>query len=1702
MTTPVNSRRAALEATSPRILQVGDNYINLTVTSQQFKIGTDNQPNPASVTITANLVGVLAGTVTFNTNVVPNQFVAGTTFTGTIALNSNILTTINTPGVPAVGMELTGGNIQPGTYIVSGSGTNWIVSKTQTLATSAATLTGSPHTRSGNTLTITPAIMASDYVTVTASITYQNVTYTSAPVSITKIYNSIQARLSQTFKIYASYDDGTGYNIPLPISQLNSTDRIYLDLYNGDYAFNRGTAGNITYSPLANTVVAKNGLKVYLSSGDPSIDPTITGTSITTGNVYKIATTGNQTAFGAANNTVGTIFTATQNGTLTSGTVSIIFSAGQVIIEEDTPGSWTTLDPTNFTLTATRSGVNYSAIFNVSKQRQGMGGIQYGTISLYRWSAIDPSANQGALLPKGTSTYTWYSQSHVYNPTAVQGNLDSWTVAIPTKPTDNYTYLLWKITKSVQQQSARDVTIQTLTGITWTSDYKLTEVTTTSNEFVKTKTATLYQNGIGAAPDAPTGSAVYNWTTETLDVSGTSLNFWTVTIPAEQEGVALYTFNVDLIESKTTTSTTVYWDKGYSKLVTIYGKNSIVARFDNGTHAIPCDYLDSEASRNFSNSGTKLVAYDGTTVLTAISDDTVFSKGTYKVSTAADGVTVGTKTVGGTAGFTFGNITAATFASTTTGSITFTLTGQTLTGTAFTYKLVQTFTKTPRGDPGINYWIVTDASVISKSLGGAFTPSTITVTAKKSVAGVASDYAGWFKIYKNSDPAAVYTSNAAESSKTYTIPADTTQLKFRVYDSNPDAQTGSKIILDEEIVPVVNDGPTGNIGNSARRAYVKTTTTPASSGDNGPSTYTATGDALPRDNVWFTKDVATGRGVWASTPQQIAEGETLYQSDGIFVYGGNTTWGFPYISALKVGNLSAITVNTGDLYVSGSIRGGANSTKDSTIDLTTGSGYYISSTGSFRIGNPTTNYLKWDGTDLTINTTGAVKIGNTTNYFDWTGTALNIKTAGAVTIGNPTGARLVWDGSALSIYNSSNTAILTAGKLTWTAVGDIPYSVVGNLLDTSTWVTGADYSATGPAGFNLNQNATSENSIIVDIGPDGTPKQIWKAYSTENFTGSEDPDGGWNTSNFTIDHLKPYRFSCWIKRASSQATGSAWLGLGGNTVTNLAGVLNSNPYFIAGYGRVSLIQDRWYLFVGYVWPSTYTGNTNLGGIYDGITGELVYAGTSWKWVSGQTTSIHRCYQYYSNIGDIQYFYGPRVDIADGSEPTIEMLLALGKATTAASTANTAANTANTASTTAGTAANTANTAAGTANTAANTANTASTTAGTAANTANTAAGTANTAAGTANTAANTANTASTTAGTAANTANTASNRANTAANTANTAANTANIAANTANTAANTVTAAVQLVGSVTWLGDTTVSIITGVELRKDGAGATAGNNAQRYSSESFVGGAYLSFQPYALNTQFAMGLNTDPTTDKLPDSIDYCWTCASNNTLFITLNNATPTYTNSPGSWTTDTILSIIYDNQYVRFYKDTTLICEVDTTYGSAKRLYVDSSFSTVGSGAKNIRFGPNATRGAPGVGVNGARGSVTIYKASTLTGWTDAAAVLAVTEFYSTVSINDTVTLYNSTAATPWATTKFWNNSAWVEVTTVINGNLLVKGTVGADVLSANSIIGNNISFTGLLSTKSATTGARMEITNSTILVYDGTITTPRIKIGNLS
>jgi len=118
--------------------------------------------------------------------------------------------------------------------------------------------------------------------------------------------------------------------------------------------------------------------------------------------------------------------------------------------------------------------------------------------------------------------------------------------------------------------------------------------------------------------------------------------------------------------------------------------------------------------------------------------------------------------------------------------------------------------------------------------------------------------------------------------------------------------------------PSTTPGPSGA---SARVAYAVTTTTP----NGNPSSLTVAGDNLPTTVggviPWFS-------GVtWLTNPPALlTEGQFLYQVDGLYdpATGVNsTTWkGIPYLSSLKVGNLAAITANTGQLTVTDTIKVG------------------------------------------------------------------------------------------------------------------------------------------------------------------------------------------------------------------------------------------------------------------------------------------------------------------------------------------------------------------------------------------------------------------------------------------------------------------------------------------------------------------------------------------------------------------------------------------------------------------------------------------------------------------------------------------------------------------------------------------------------------------------------------------------------------
>lgn len=105
-------------------------------------------------------------------------------------------------------------------------------------------------------------------------------------------------------------------------------------------------------------------------------------------------------------------------------------------------------------------------------------------------------------------------------------------------------------------------------------------------------------------------------------------------------------------------------------------------------------------------------------------------------------------------------------------------------------------------------------------------------------------------------------------------------------------------------------GPSGSGGNSARIAYALVT---GYSLNSTPDNIVSAG-SLPPNGSW-------GAATWqAFPPASYSQGQSVFQANGIYVpETGLTTWGLPYLSNLKVGNLSAISANTGQLTVTGDI---------------------------------------------------------------------------------------------------------------------------------------------------------------------------------------------------------------------------------------------------------------------------------------------------------------------------------------------------------------------------------------------------------------------------------------------------------------------------------------------------------------------------------------------------------------------------------------------------------------------------------------------------------------------------------------------------------------------------------------------------------------------------------------------------------------
>jgi len=189
---------------------------------------------------------------------------------------------------------------------------------------------------------------------------------------------------------------------------------------------------------------------------------------------------------------------------------------------------------------------------------------------------------------------------------------------------------------------------------------------------------------------------------------------------------------------------------------------------------------------------------------------------------------------------------------------------------------------------------------------------------------ISSPPSGWFTSISDS-PSVGYTLFAASVNLTDSVTVTTTTISW----------------TDASIVPF---GYVGSTGATATTCY---TVTSSAALDTTPFTITTSGStSLPPYGSW-------SGGTWSYTVPTLSSGQSLWQSDGVYnPTTGNIIWGVPYLSSFKVGNLSALSTNTGNLTVTGKFLSNTAALSGTTM---TGSGGVLYSTGYFAFGNSTSN---------------------------------------------------------------------------------------------------------------------------------------------------------------------------------------------------------------------------------------------------------------------------------------------------------------------------------------------------------------------------------------------------------------------------------------------------------------------------------------------------------------------------------------------------------------------------------------------------------------------------------------------------------------------------------------------------------------------------------------------------------------------------
>lgn len=177
--------------------------------------------------------------------------------------------------------------------------------------------------------------------------------------------------------------------------------------------------------------------------------------------------------------------------------------------------------------------------------------------------------------------------------------------------------------------------------------------------------------------------------------------------------------------------------------------------------------------------------------------------------------------------------------------------------------------------------------------------------------------------------------------------------------------------------------------------------------------------------------------------------------------------------------------------------------------------------------------------------------------------------------------------------------------------------------------------------------------------------------------------------------------------------------------------------------------------------------------------------------------------------------------------------------------------------------------------------------------------------------------------------------------------------------------------------------------------------------------------------------------------------------------------------------------------------------TGYPTLTKLFTisKSKQGTAGATGATGSTGPTGATGSAGAtgatgsaGSQGTRGSLTVYVGTAgQTSWNDTTANNALSTYGGKI-LNDQVVEYNTSGG--YSETRFWNGTSWATIGQVIDGNLLVTGTIGAAAIAANAITAGKIAAGAVTATTiaaGAITADKLTVTSLSSMTSNiGTIT----------